>query len=78
MARLRECGHETQAEELRKIVHGTAWSSSSEMLGEIGLCILRIQRDAGAKLPKEIQIGLERCLGAVRETWPAIKLSRAR
>ena len=71
---LRECGHAGKAEELRGIVHETAWTTSSEMLGEIGLCLLRIQQSLGRKPAAEVSKGLARCLKAVRKTWPDIKL----
>ena len=72
--RLREYGHAARAEELRGIVHETAWTSSSEMLGEIGLCLLRIQQSLGGEPPAEVNEGLAQCLKAVRRTWPDIKL----
>ncbi len=74
IARLRECGYTGNAEELRGIVHETAWASSSEMLGEIGLCILRIQQSLGREPPAEVNDALARCLEDVRKTWPDIKL----
>jgi len=72
--KLRECGYASRAEELRGIVHETAWTSSSKMLGEIGLCLLRIQQGLGREPPAEVNEGLARCLKAVRKTWPDIKL----
>ena len=74
--KLRECGNAARAEELRGIVHETAWSSGSEMLGEIGLCILRIQQSLGREPPAEVSEGLARCLKVVRKTWPDIKLPK--
>lgn len=74
--RLRECGYAAKADELRRIVHETAWSSSSEMLGEIGLCILRIQQSLGREPPAAVNEGLARCLKVVRKIWPDIKLPK--
>ncbi len=77
ISKLRACGYPGKAEELRGIVHETAWTSSSEMLGEIGLCILRIQQGLGRKPPAELNEGLSRCLKVVRKTWPDIKLPKS-
>ena len=77
ITRLRECGYVAKAEELRGIVHETAWTSSSEMLGEIGLCLLRIQQSLGRVPPAAVNESLARCLKAVRKTWPDIKLPKS-
>ncbi len=74
--RLREYGYAGKAEELRGTVHETAWTSGSEMLGEIGLCLLRIQQSLGREPPAGVSEGLARCLKVVRKTWPEIKLPK--
>lgn len=72
--RLMTSGFPAEASELRSMTHETAWTSSSEMLGEIGLWILGIQRSLAGELPAEVKKGLARCLKFVRKTWPDIKL----
>ena len=76
IGKLWACGYPGKAEELRSAAYAGVGSSSSEILGEIGLCILRIQRDLRRELPKEARAGLARCLKIVRKTWPDIKLPK--
>ncbi len=72
--RLRAAGFEEDARNLRDVAFETAWTSSSEMIGEIGLAILRVQQRARGKLPKAVARGLDRCMDHVREVWPDIRL----
>ena len=74
VGKLRACGYPGKAQELRSAAYESVVSTSSEIIGEIGLCILRIQRDVGSKLSSEARDGLARCLKLVRETWPDIRL----
>lgn len=71
---LRAGGFEGEAKELRRLAFDTAWTSSSEVIGEIGLAILRIQRREAGRLPAEIAKALESCMDHVRQVWPDIKL----
>jgi hypothetical protein len=75
--KLMNSGFPAEASELRSMTHETAWTSSSEMLGEIGLWILGIQRSLAGELPAEVKKGLARCLKFVRKTWPDIELPPA-
>ena len=56
---LRAAGFEEDAAKLRELVFETAWTSSSEMAGEIGLAILRIQQGGRGRLPKDVGRGLD-------------------
>jgi len=59
-----------QANSLRSILHGT-WSSSSEMVGEVGLSIISIR----SQLPctsAQVQVAFESCLVQVKKAWPNI------
>ncbi len=73
---LRAAGFEEDARSLQEVVYETAWSSSSEMVGEIGLAILRIQQGVGGRVPKEVAKSLQSCLRHVRQVWPGIKLRK--
>ena len=57
---------------LHQLLHGTAWTTSSELLGEVGLELLRIQRDYEKSLAPDTRESLQRCLAAVRKVWPDI------
>ncbi len=73
---LRAAGFGEDARSLQEIAFETAWTSSSEMVGEIGLAILRIQQRVGGRVPKEVAKSLEFCLRHVRQVWPGIKLAK--
>ena len=69
---LDECGCADEAARLRELVHEGAWSSSSEMIGDIGLAILAIRDSAATRLSDEAASHLERCMEIVRRVWPNI------
>ncbi len=73
---LDECGCADEAARLRELVHETAWSSSSEMIGDIGLAILGIRDSAGDRLSDDAASLLDRCMEMVRRVWPEIGLGR--
>jgi hypothetical protein len=51
----------------------SAWTSSSEMIGELGLAVLRLQ-SANPPLPAELEPIARRCMNEVRKVWPRLKL----
>lgn len=71
---LRAAGFEEDARSQQEIAFETAWTSSSEMVGEIGLAIRGIQERGRGRLPKDVARGLEDCMRFVRKVWPKIKL----
>jgi hypothetical protein len=50
---------------------GSAWTSSSEMLGEIGGAIRSIEAHS-PELPDSVRRSFDRALAEVRKVWPAI------
>ncbi len=73
---LDECGCADEAARLRGLVHEGAWSSSSEMIGDIGLAILAIRDSAADRLSDEATRTLDRCTDMVRRVWPEIGSGR--
>ncbi len=71
---LDECGCADEAARLRALVHEGAWSSSSEMIGDIGLAILAIRDSAADRLSDDAASLLDRCMEMVRRVWPEIGL----
>ena len=68
---LRVAGHDTTADKLDFLLHRVAWTTGSELIGELGLEITAFQRsvpDASA----EVQHALKRCMSVVRNVWPDI------
>ena len=52
----------------------TMWTSSSEMMGELGLAVLTIQSQ-NRDIPDELSQALALCMKEVRKVWPGIKLA---
>ena len=60
-----------QAEELRGVLFGP-WSSSLELVGELGRSVIRIR----ARLPPasaRLQAACDACLVEVRKVWPRLR-----
>jgi len=70
--RLRASGWPAEAEELDAVAR-SAYTTSSEMLGEIGRAILRVERGLGPALPDEVDELLRRCLVEIRTVWPGLR-----
>ncbi len=71
IAGLKVEGYPTQAQRLHAILHETAWTTSSELLGKLGREIVVIQRTSPA-FSAELRKGLDDCLAVVRRAWPTI------
>ena len=66
-------GFGTEAGQLRAAMQFPSLSSL-EIMGEIGLALLRIQSTVGHLLPWRTRRQLRRCLREVRKSWPDIAL----
>jgi hypothetical protein len=69
---LRAEGHDQVAQRLHVLLHEVAWTTGSELMGELGLEILTFQRSAQS-LSAESQNLLCRCLDVVKTVWPDIE-----
>ena len=64
-------GFSADAQSLAEIT-SIAWTTSSEMIGELGQAVLSVQRKLNAA-PPDIEQALRRCMTEVRKVWPQIK-----
>jgi hypothetical protein len=67
---MRQAGLNKEAEHLDFLLHKVAWTTSSELFGELGLSILKI-----LDLPNispAIHSRLEHCMAGIRIIWPDI------
>ena len=69
---LRSAGHTSAAQKLDQTLHGVAWTTGSELIGELGAEILVFQR-ATPEVDAKLQSTLSRCMAMVRRVWPNIK-----
>ncbi len=65
-------GHGDVAAKLDYLLHKVAWTTGSELLGELGLQILGFQRDH-PNVTAELRQSLGSCMDTVRRVWPNIK-----
>jgi hypothetical protein len=72
---LRGDGHGQAAERLHTLLHETAWTSGSELMGELGLEIVKFQRSHPALSP-ELQALTRQCMASVKKVWPGIEKVR--
>lgn len=70
--RLRVASHTVAADKLDFMLHKVAWTTGSELIGELGLEILAFQRSAPS-VSAELQCSLSDCMSMVRRVWPDIK-----
>ena len=64
--------HEEMAKELSCMLFEVAWTSSSEMLGELGKKVLEIKKQTSNR-SMPLESSLNHCIRIVREVWPDIK-----
>ena len=69
---LRAEGHSDFAAKLDYLLHKVAWTTGSELLGELGLEIIRFQK-GHATMTAELRQSLGSCMDAVQRAWPNIK-----
>ena len=68
---LRAHGLSAEAESVASL-RSLAWATSSEMIGELGLAVLAIERSLNT-VPTDIRQALSDCMKEVRKVWPDIK-----
>jgi hypothetical protein len=69
---LRAKGLPAAADSLASI-KASAWTTSSQMLGELGMAVLKIQSE-NAQASSDLKRALTRCIEEVRKVWPQIRL----
>lgn len=71
-ASLRESGFTAQGEHLEIILNGT-WTTSSELISELGVAVLAIRKECNP-LSANQKILVKQCLREVRKAWPGFGL----
>lgn len=72
ITQLRAAGHARSADILHHRQHVVAWTTGSELLGELGAVMIRFQR-SGQSMSGERQQSLSRSLDMVRRVWTDIR-----
>jgi gamma-glutamylcyclotransferase (GGCT)/AIG2-like uncharacterized protein YtfP len=72
VAALRADGRAEEAR-LLHVLLGTAWTTSSEFLGEVGLVLKKIEAAGAGRLSGEAKIRLEAAFAVVGRAWPRLR-----
>lgn len=68
MESLKQGGFVAESNRLAQVLNGT-WTTSSELIGELGLALLEIRKNRKSFSPAE-RLLLKRCMREVRKAWP--------
>jgi hypothetical protein len=67
---LRLDGLDTEAARLDYLIHKVAWTTGSELMGELGREMRKLQQEHGSKLSAETCTKMEAAFNIVRRVWP--------
>jgi hypothetical protein len=67
--RLRESGASDAADQLHTILHESAWTTSSELLGEIKLTLAGVRREKKGNLPSAILKDIDAFIAFIDKAW---------
>ena len=67
--RLRGCGATNAADDLHNLVHASAWTTSSEWLGEIKLLLVKVARTERKSVSSDISKDIDAFIVFVDQAW---------
>ena len=70
--RLSEEGLAEHGQKLRSLIHEVAWTTGSELLGDLGSELRLLQRVHGAHLPADLSSAIARSMSFISQFWPAL------
>ena len=70
IAALRADGLSTPAERLHFMIHKVAWTTGSELIGELGQAMNDIAREHGDSFSDSTRTRMEAAFEMVRRVWP--------
>jgi hypothetical protein len=70
IASLRAEGFRGEAERLHNLIHKVAWTSGSELIGELGQEMKRLEREHGSRLSASTSKKIEAAFDMVSRVWP--------
>lgn len=70
--RLSDEGLTNHAAKLHALTHDVAWTSGSELIGELGVELKRLQALHEPQLPADLMEAVTRALTFVRQYWPGL------
>jgi hypothetical protein len=70
IASLRADGPSTEADRLHRLIHKVVWTTGSELLGELGQGMKKLEREQGRELSASSARKMEAAFDMVRRVWP--------
>jgi hypothetical protein len=67
---LRADGLANHADQLHNLIHKVAWTTGSELVGELGREISKLHRERGEKFSSGTREQMEEALQMVARVWP--------
>jgi hypothetical protein len=67
---LREDGLGAEADHLHFLIHKVAWTTGSELVGELGQEMKKLEREHGAMLSATTRAKIEAAFDMVKRVWP--------
>jgi hypothetical protein len=69
---LRNDGLFQEAYQLNDMLHETAWTSGSELMGELGLLVKKISKENKRRLSDESKQCVREAMDMVKRVWPGL------
>src|SRR4029450_4904074 len=69
---LKRAGLPDVAGRLSHLLHGVAWTTSSELIGELGEALLAVRRLHASELPSDVVTQLDAAIASARRVWPEL------
>jgi hypothetical protein len=70
IALLRDDGLQTEADRLYVLLHKVAWTTGSELIGELGQALKKIKKEALPTISANSEQKVEDCFKMVYRVWP--------
>ena len=71
---LRADGLSDKARMLYTLLHDVAWTTGSELIGELGSEIKRIEKDSSLQMSVVTRNKIDECFQIIRRVWPDFPL----
>ena len=59
----------TSAQEIHSILHESAWTTSSELLGELKIGLVKIRTEHQGQLPRDAEQDIVSCIRFIEDAW---------
>ncbi|MSR77713.1 MAG: hypothetical protein EXS63_05745 [Candidatus Omnitrophica bacterium] len=68
---MKEQGFPEASQSITELLHDTAWTTSSELLGELRLLLVRLLQDYREKFPRFVDADIKNCIREIDKAFNA-------